>query len=73
MKFVPHSYQRYAIDFIKSHEEAAVLLDMGLGKTVITLTAVSDLLFDSFLVKVKSTYESVKGILHFCQYACFNF
>ena len=50
MKFTPHSYQEYAIEFIKSHEEAAVLLDMGLGKTVITLTAVSDLLFDSFLI-----------------------
>lgn len=50
MKFIPHSYQQYAIDFIKSHEEAAVLLDMGLGKTVITLSAVADLLFDSFLV-----------------------
>lgn len=50
MKFVPHSYQQYAIDFIKSHEEAAVLLDMGLGKTVITLSAVADMLFDSFLV-----------------------
>ena len=31
MKFVPHDYQQYAIDFIESHEEAAVLLDMGLG------------------------------------------
>ncbi len=31
MKFIPHNYQRYAIDFIKSHREAAVLLDMGLG------------------------------------------
>lgn len=50
MKFTPHSYQEYAIEFIKSHEEAAVLLDMGLGKTVITLTAVYDLLFDSFLI-----------------------
>jgi len=50
MIFVPHSYQQYAIDFIKSHEEAAVLLDMGLGKTVITLSAVADMLFDSFLV-----------------------
>jgi len=50
VKFTPHSYQEYAIEFIKSHEEAAVLLDMGLGKTVITLTAVSDLLFDSFLI-----------------------
>lgn len=31
MKFVPHEYQRFAIDFIESHENAAVLLDMGLG------------------------------------------
>lgn len=31
MKFIPHSYQKYAIDYIKSHEVAAVLLDMGLG------------------------------------------
>ena len=42
MKFTPHEYQRYAIEFIKTHEEAAVLLDMGLGKTVITLTAIAD-------------------------------
>ncbi len=51
MKFTPHEYQRYAIDFIKTHEEAAVLLDMGLGKTVITLTAIADLLWDSFSVR----------------------
>jgi len=51
MKFVPHAYQQYAIDFIKSHEESAVLLDMGLGKTVITLTAIADLLWDSFSVR----------------------
>ena len=31
MKFIPHDYQQYAIDFIESHETAAVLLDMGLG------------------------------------------
>ena len=48
MKFTPHDYQQYAIDFIESHETAAVLLDMGLGKTAITLTALNDLLFDSF-------------------------
>ena len=48
MKFMPHDYQQYAIDFIESHETAAVLLDMGLGKTAITLTALNDLLFDSF-------------------------
>lgn len=50
MEFIPHEYQQYAIDFIKAHDEAAVLLDMGLGKTVITLSAVADLMFDSFLV-----------------------
>ena len=31
MKFIPHDYQQYAIDFIKSHKTSAVLLDMGLG------------------------------------------
>lgn len=51
MKFIPHAYQQYAIDFIKNHPEAAVLLDMGLGKTVITLTAIEDLMFDSFSVR----------------------
>ena len=50
MKFIPHDYQQYAIDFIESHPTAAVLLDMGLGKTVITLTALNDLLFDCFEV-----------------------
>ena len=48
MRFVPHDYQAYAIGYIETHPAAAVLLDMGLGKTVITLTAVADLLFDSF-------------------------
>ena len=48
MKFIPHDYQQYAIDFIESHPTAAVLLDMGLGKTVITLTALNNLLFDCF-------------------------
>ena len=48
MKFIPHDYQQYAIDFIESHKTVAVLLDMGLGKTVITLTALNDLLFNHF-------------------------
>lgn len=48
MNFSPHDYQAYAIDYIKTHPIAAVLLDMGLGKTVISLTAIADLLFDSF-------------------------
>lgn len=48
MKYVPHDYQQYATDYIETHPIAAVLLDMGLGKTAITLTALLDLLFDSF-------------------------
>ena len=51
MKYLPHEYQRYATEYIKSHPVAAVFLDMGLGKTVITLTALSDLLFDEFAVR----------------------
>lgn len=48
MKYEPHEYQRYAVEYIKSHPVAAVLLSMGLGKTSISLTAINDLLFDSF-------------------------
>lgn len=49
MNFEPHDYQTYAIEYIENHPVAAVLLDMGLGKTVISLTAIANLLFDSFL------------------------
>ena len=48
MKYSPHSYQTYATEYIEDHPIAAVFLDMGLGKTSITLTALNDLLFDSF-------------------------
>lgn len=50
MRFIPHEYQQYAIDFIKNTDVAAIFLDMGLGKTAITLTALNDLIFDSFEV-----------------------
>ncbi len=48
MKYSPHEYQSYATDFILTHPIAAVLLEMGLGKSVITLTAIYSLLFDFF-------------------------
>ncbi|NLA98383.1 MAG: ATP-dependent helicase, partial [Spirochaetales bacterium] len=51
MTYVAHDYQQYASDFIEQHPVAAILLQMGLGKTVITLTAVHNLLFDSFEVR----------------------
>ena len=50
MRYEPHDYQKYATAYIEEHPYAAVLLDMGLGKTSITLTAIADLLFDSFEV-----------------------
>ena len=50
MNYQPHEYQQYATDFILTHPVAAVLLEMGLGKSVITLTAIRDLCLDSFEV-----------------------
>jgi SNF2 family DNA or RNA helicase len=50
MKYEPHNYQTYATRYIEEHPISAVLLDMGLGKTSITLTALNNLLFDSFEV-----------------------
>ena len=43
MKYEPHDYQSYATEFILSHPVAAILLQMGLGKSVITLTAMQEL------------------------------
>lgn len=51
MRYEPHEYQEYAIKFILSHPIAAILLEMGLGKSVITLTAIFDLTLDSFLIR----------------------
>ncbi len=48
MQYLPHEYQSYATSFIETHPESAMFLDMGLGKTVITLTALNNLLFDYF-------------------------
>lgn len=48
MQYRPHEYQDYATQFIIAHPVAAVFLDCGLGKTVITLTAMDELLHDRF-------------------------
>ena len=48
MQYRPHEYQTYATEFILTHPVAAILLSMGLGKSVITLTALFDLCLDSF-------------------------
>ena len=51
MKYTPHDYQEYATNYIEEKEITAVLLAMGLGKTIITLTALSNLLFDAFKIR----------------------
>ena len=43
MKYRPHNYQQYAADFILEHPVCCLMLDMGLGKTVITLSALWEL------------------------------
>lgn len=48
MKYEPHNYQQFATDFILEHPISCLMLDMGLGKTVITLTALWQLALDSF-------------------------
>ena len=48
--FTPRPYQRYAIRRIIDTPEVALLLDMGMGKTVSTLTAINELMFDRFEV-----------------------
>lgn len=50
MRYKPHEYQKYAIEFIKKNPIAAILLDMGMGKTSIVLSALNELMFDSFEV-----------------------
>ena len=48
MKFQPHKYQEYAIQRILDTSTLGLFLEMGLGKTAITLTALDDLLYDQF-------------------------
>ena len=53
MRFKPHNYQQYAINFITHNPITAVLLDMGMGKTAITLMAIDYLMYEYFeIVKV---------------------
>ena len=43
-----HNYQQYCVDFLEEHSQCALFLDCGLGKTIITLTAIQHLMYDSF-------------------------
>lgn len=48
MKYKPHKYQQLAEDHIYQHDRCGLFLEMGLGKTVVTLTAINDLLYNRF-------------------------
>lgn len=50
MEFIPHGYQRRAIELAIRLPRLGLFLDMGLGKTVITMTAIQELMFDRFEV-----------------------
>lgn len=50
MRFKPHNYQQFAIDFITNNPIAAIFLDMGMGKTAITLMAIQYLMYETFEV-----------------------
>lgn len=51
MEYRPYSYQDYASKYILEHPVSAIFLGCGLGKSVITLSAVFDLCLDSFEVR----------------------
>lgn len=51
MKFEPRPYQREALDWIMARPASALFLDMGGGKTVVTLTAVDRWLYDEASVR----------------------
>jgi SNF2 family DNA or RNA helicase len=46
-----HDYQKYSVSYILEHPTTALFLDCGLGKTLISLTAIFDLTLDSFLIR----------------------
>ena len=51
MMFKPHGYQQYCINKIIEIKKLGLFLDMGLGKTVTTLTAIRELKYNRFQVK----------------------
>ena len=48
MEFKPHAYQQHCINRILAVKKIGLFLDMGLGKTVTTLTAVKELKYNRF-------------------------
>ncbi len=50
MHYTPHPYQAFTTNYIETHPQAAIILGMGMGKTIITLTAINNLIYDHFTV-----------------------
>lgn len=50
MKYIPHKYQQFCIDYLLDHPAAGLFLKPGMGKTSIALTAVEQLMYDFFAV-----------------------
>ena len=48
MQYIAHDYQKYATQFVLDHPACGLILDLGLGKSVCTLTALWELLLDRF-------------------------
>lgn len=51
MKFIPHKYQSIALEKLYNNPKVGLMLDMGLGKTVIALTAIEDLIYNRFEIQ----------------------
>lgn len=67
MNYEPRRHQRLAEEFCMTHSHAGLLLDMGLGKTVVTLTVLHRLLYDEFalnkaLVIARSAWPRTHGV-----------
>ena len=50
MKYIPHDYQSFCIDYLLSHPAAGLFLKPGMGKTSTSLTAAERLMYDRFEV-----------------------
>ena len=51
MKYVPYEYQKYAEEFLLEKPASALFLDVGMGKTVVTLTAITELMHNRFEIQ----------------------
>lgn len=51
IEFRPYEYQRTAINWILDHPRCGLLLDMGLGKTICTLSAIDELIYERLEIR----------------------